>query len=128
MQVRLNAPTRPCLCVFTRSPLWYCLLPAACKQLQEAIVKIYRMVERILLDALVFSVGANVIAIDCFAGNSISGQTCSVGVNAVGCTICHIGDHRQSWPHFSDNLLQRREHVRAERWRSKTLSIRALAG
>src|SRR5438445_1199129 len=103
----------------------YCTLLRR-RRLQEAIVKIHCAVERILPDALVFAVGADVVAVDSFSGDAVGGYSGGVSVLAIRRACGHVWDDGRARPHGLRDLLQRAEHVRAKRrrgrWRRRTSS------
>src|SRR5439155_4556399 len=77
----------------------------------------HRTIEGFLLDALVFAVGADVVAVDGFTGDAVSRHSRGVSVLAVAGACGHVRDDRRARPHGLRDLLQRTEHVRAKRRR-----------
>src|SRR5438445_3772847 len=96
----------------------YCTLLRR-RRLQEPIVKIHCSVERILPDALVFAVGADVVAVDSFSGDAVGGYSGGVSVLAIAGARGHVWDDRRTRPHALRDLFQRTEHVRAKRRRGR---------
>src|SRR5437870_333823 len=96
----------------------YCTLLRR-RRLQEAVVKIHCAVERILSNALVFAVGADVIAVDSFSGDAVGGYSGGVSVLAIAGARRHVRDDWRTRPLALRDFLQWPEHVRAKRRRGR---------